>query len=55
MEFPEAFTFIYTNSQKHNAITESDKIIISGTGYTGESGSEIVFIEIKRELLNVSK
>ena len=39
MEFPEAFTFIYTNSQKHNAITESDKIIISGTGYTGEKGS----------------
>ena len=27
---------------KHNAITESEKIIISGTGYTGEKGVELI-------------
>ena len=42
MEFPEAFTFIYTDSQKHNALTDSGEIIISGTGYTGERGVELI-------------
>ncbi len=42
MEFPEQFKFLYSNSKKYNIITGSNEIIISGTGYTGEKGVELI-------------
>jgi aminomethyltransferase len=42
MEFPETFKFLYHKSNVYNAITEGNNIIISGTGYTGEKGVELI-------------
>jgi len=42
MEFPEQFKFIYSDSKKYNIISKSNEIIISGTGYTGEKGVELI-------------
>ena len=42
MEFPETFKFLYHKSEAYNVITDDNSIIISGTGYTGEKGVELV-------------
>ncbi|AGO60926.1 MULTISPECIES: glycine cleavage system aminomethyltransferase GcvT [Ferroplasma] len=42
MEFPEQFKFLYSDAKKYNAITGKNEIIISGTGYTGEKGVELI-------------
>jgi aminomethyltransferase len=53
MDFPETFTFIYNDSKINNIITGKNNIIISGTGYTGEKGVELVVPnEIAPEIWN---
>ena len=42
MEFPETFKFLYNQADVYNEITGANNIIISGTGYTGEKGVELV-------------
>ena len=42
MEFPETFKFLYNQVEVYNEITGNNSIIISGTGYTGERGVELV-------------
>ena len=42
MKFPETFKFIYHEIEVKNVITGNNDIIISGTGYTGEKGVELV-------------
>ena len=54
------FTFSYEKSRFKNAITGGNDIIISGTGYTGEKGVEIICssdeaVEIWRNLNEVLK
>lgn len=41
-QFPEQFKFNYEKSDHLNKITDQNNLIISGTGYTGESGVEII-------------
>jgi aminomethyltransferase len=44
MEYPEQFKFLYHDDYKYgvNSITGERDIIISGTGYTGEKGVELL-------------
>lgn len=42
IEFPEFFKFSYSHSDHENAITGTDSMIVSGTGYTGEKGFELI-------------
>lgn len=42
MEFPETFKFLYHKYDAYNEITDNNNIIISGTGYTGEKGVELI-------------
>jgi aminomethyltransferase len=42
MKFPESFKFIYNQSNEYNIITGNSDIVISGTGYTGERGVELI-------------
>ncbi len=42
IEFPEFFKFRYSDSRYNNSITGNNSIIISGTGYTGEEGFELL-------------
>ena len=42
MKFPETFKFLYHEVGVQNVITGNNNIIISGTGYTGEKGVELV-------------
>lgn len=42
IDFPEFFKFSYTNSEHENAVTGTDSIMVSGTGYTGEKGFELI-------------
>ena len=42
MKFPETFKFLYHEVEVQNVITGNNDIIISGTGYTGEKGVELV-------------
>ncbi len=42
IEFPEFFKFSYSDSEYTNSITGTDSIIVSGTGYTGEKGFELI-------------
>ncbi len=42
IEFPETFKFIYYKTDKFNVITGENNIIVSGTGYTGEKGVELI-------------
>ena len=40
--FPDVFTFNQSSSDHFNSITGNNDMIISGTGYTGERGFEII-------------
>ncbi|HLH85639.1 MAG TPA: glycine cleavage system aminomethyltransferase GcvT [Thermoplasmataceae archaeon] len=42
--FPESFKFSYSNDygKSKNAITDDNSCIVSGTGYTGEQGVELI-------------
>jgi aminomethyltransferase len=42
IDMPEPFTFAYVDNEYRNELTETDNIIISGTGYTGENGIEFI-------------
>lgn len=42
IRFPELFKFHYQESGSRNTITGNNDMIISGTGYTGEKGYEIL-------------
>lgn len=42
IRFPELFRFSYRDSDSTNSITDSNSMIISGTGYTGEKGYELL-------------
>lgn len=42
IKFPEFFTFHYQDSEHVNYITGTEGTIVSGTGYTGEKGFELI-------------
>lgn len=55
--FPNQFKFILKEYDSHNLVTESNTLIISGTGYTGERGVEIIgpnksILNVWRDLIN---
>ncbi|SMD30605.1 glycine cleavage system aminomethyltransferase GcvT [Picrophilus oshimae] len=42
IKYPGEFKFNYHNTESYNDVSEDNSIIVSGTGYTGEIGVEII-------------